>query len=121
MSIFTSQFDRTRPFTRAYASSPDDPGWRTPAAVAAVAGAGLAGVVAVEALAADSPDAPAAWGDGWDTGWDTGGDPFAGGVTDYAAAGGDPWMDRGEYTGAGVGGDDDFFYFVDGDSSLAIG
>jgi hypothetical protein len=30
-------------------------------------------------------------------------------------------MDRGDYTDAGVGGDDDFFYFIDGDSSLAIG
>jgi hypothetical protein len=35
--------------------------------------------------------------------------------------GGAAWMDRGDYTDAGVGGDDDFFYFIDGDSSLTVG
>jgi hypothetical protein len=43
------------------------------------------------------------------------------GVPGVADDGGAAWMDRGDYTDAGVGGDDDFFYFIDGDSSLTVG
>jgi hypothetical protein len=43
MSIFSSQFDRARPFADAYAGGSQDPDWRTPAAAAALVGAGLSG------------------------------------------------------------------------------
>jgi hypothetical protein len=57
---------------------------------------------------------------GWDTGWDTG--AAAGtGAADVSGAEGDAWSHRGDYTDASVGGDGDFFYFIDGDSSLTIG
>jgi hypothetical protein len=51
------------------------------------------------------------------------GTPAVGYAGDAGApeADGAAWLDRGDYTDAGVGGDDDFFYFIDGDSSLAIG
>jgi hypothetical protein len=139
MSIFTSQFDHARGYSGAYAGSTGDPTWRTPAAVAAAAGgAVVAAAVAAEALAAEAlaagalagadPEPPEAaggdgwgegWGDGWDQGWDAGG--FPDGVPEVADDGGAAWMDRGDYTDAGVGGDEDFFYFIDGDSSLTVG
>lgn len=34
---------------------------------------------------------------------------------------GSAWSDRGDYTDASVGGDGDFFYYIDGDSSLTVG
>jgi hypothetical protein len=112
MSIFMNQFDRARPYAEAYAGDSGDPSWRTPAlAAAAVAGAGLVAVVAAD-------DAEPMWGDGWDAGWEAGSAPAA---DPSGADDGSAWMDRGDYTDAGVGGDDDFFYFIDGDSSLAIG
>jgi hypothetical protein len=125
MSIFTSQFDHARGYSGAYAGSSGDPTWRTPAAVAAAAGgAVVAAAVATEALAGADPEPPEAaggggWGDGWEQGWDAGGLPD--GVPGVADDGGAAWMDRGDYTDAGVGGDDDFFYFIDGDSSLTVG
>jgi hypothetical protein len=130
MSIFTSQFDHARGYSGAYAGSSGDPTWRTPAAVAAAAGgAVVAAAVATEALAGADPEPPEAaggggwgegWGDGWEQGWDAGGLPDGvPGVADDD--GGAAWMDRGDYTDAGVGGDDDFFYFIDGDSSLTVG
>jgi hypothetical protein len=116
MTIFTSQFDRARPFADAYAGRFDDPAWRPPgAATATLAAAGLS-VVAVGALAATAdPDAPAAWGEGWDAGWDTSAPPAEQSTDDGSA-----WMHRGEYTDAGVGGDGDSFYFIDGDASLIV-
>ena len=129
MSVFRSQFTRARQFTDAYAGSTEDSGLRTPAVAAALLGAGLVGVAAVAAASdGDAPGAAetadgaaetgAAWGEGWESGW-TGG--YAGGVLSDPAADGDAWMDRGDYTDAGVGGDGDFFYFIDGDSSLTLG
>ena len=113
MSIFTSQFDRARPFAQAYAGAADEPGWRTPAgATALLAAAGLTATAAVDAVDGSG------WGDGWESGW--GVDAPAPPGTDHAAGADQAWMDRGEYTGAGVGGDGDFFYFIDGDSSLTI-
>jgi transcription elongation factor len=110
MSIFRSQFDRARPYAQAYAGDSGDPSWRTPAlAAAAVAGAG---VVAIAAAGETEPG----WGDGWDAGWEAPAVDPGGGSDDGSA-----WLDRGDYTDAGVGGDDDFFYFIDGDSSLAVG
>jgi hypothetical protein len=61
------------------------------------------------------------WGEGWDAGWDTGTGAGAAGPTDHSGADGGPWLDRGDYTDAGVGGDDGFFYFIDGDSSMTTG
>jgi hypothetical protein len=58
-----------------------------------------------------------AWGEGWDTGWDA---PAGAGGTMAAPEGDASWMDRGDYTDAGVGGDGDFFYFIDGDTSATI-
>jgi hypothetical protein len=127
MSIFSSQFDRARPFADAYAGGSQDPDWRTPAAAAALIGAGLVGLTAAAALAhgeafegageTGAATWDAGWGEGWDAGW---GEGYAG---DAGApeADGAAWLDRGDYTDAGVGGDHDFFYFIDGDSSLAIG
>ena len=102
MSVFASQFDRARPYSAAYTGAVDDSGWRTPLAAAAlVAGVGLAVVAAVEA---------ASWGDGWDSGWDAPSPEVPSG--DDSA-----WSHHGDYTDAHVGGDDGFFYFIDGDSS----
>lgn len=131
MSVFASQFDRARPYSAAYAGPVDDPGWRTPVAAAAlVAGAGLA-LVAASAVAdgeggggeggggegggAGDGGGGGGWGDGWDAGWEA--------HTPEPVAGdsGDAWSHRGDYTDASVGGDDGFFYFIDGDSSLTLG
>jgi hypothetical protein len=141
MSIFSSQFDRARPFADAYAGGSQDPDWRTPAAATALVGAGLVGLTAAAALTDGSAADPAAageatapeafegagetgaatWDAGWDEGWDTGwGEGYAGDAC-APEADGAAWLDRGDYTDAGVGGDNDFFYFIDGDSSLAIG
>jgi hypothetical protein len=138
VSIFTSQFDRVRPVAQAYAGATGDPGWRTPAAVVAVAGGGLVAVLAADAVAAEALDAGGdaaetagaagaagagatdAWGAGWDAGWDVAGAGYADPGADHSA-GGEAWLDRGDHTDAGVGGDGDFFYFIDGDSSLTIG
>src|SRR5688500_13940407 len=122
MSIFTSQFDRARPFADAYAGRFDDPAWRPPGSAAATLAAVGLSVVAVGALAATAePDAgatePSAWGEGWDAGWDAeAAVPLAEQPTDDGSA----WMHRGEYADAGVGGDGDTFYFIDGDSSLIV-
>jgi hypothetical protein len=113
MSIFTSQFDRARRYADAYAGESGDPGWRPAVAVAGLAGAGAVVVAAAGAEAATGDD----WGEGWDAGWDS----SSAGAGDYSGADDASWMDRGDYTDAGVGGDDDFFYFIDGDSSLTIG
>lgn len=118
MPTFASQFDRARPYAAAYAGEPDDPTWRSPAvAAAALAGSAVVGVVgvvagaaAVEAVADSSPG----WGENWDAGWEA---PEPGELGD---AGGGAWTDRGDYTDAGVGGDGESFYFIDGDSSLMI-
>ena len=131
MSIFTSQFDRVRPVAHAYAGATGDPGWRTPAAVATVVGGGLVAMMAADAVVSEALDgntAPGneaagavdAWGAGWDSGWDIAGAGYVHPGADYSA-GGDAWMDRGAHTDAGVGGDGDFFYFIDGDSSLTLG
>lgn len=131
MSIFSSQFSRAHPYRDAYAGDARDSRWRTPAGLAG--GVGVAGAVAAGAVVAAAAATPAGeqlagdppevggetWGEGWDSGWDTGTAGAADAGTGDADAG--AWMDRGDYTDAGVGGDDDFFYFVDGDSSLAIG
>ncbi|MFI7697946.1 hypothetical protein [Nonomuraea sp. NPDC049480] len=132
MTIFTSQFDRARDLSRTYAGEASDARFRTPAAIAATAalGVGAAALAAsetatTEADASGDPagtgqpaDWAAGWGDGWDSGWETG----AAAVTDEpGAAGADAWSHRGDHTDASVGGDGDFFYFIDGDSSLTIG
>jgi hypothetical protein len=106
MPLFSSQFDRARGYSDAYVGPPGDASWRVPAAVAA------AGVGAL-ALTAAAVEADGTWGDGWDTGWEA---P----APEAPADDGSAWMDRGDYTDAGVGGDDDFFYFIDGDTSLTI-
>lgn len=95
MSIFASQFDHARQFTDAYAGGLDEPQWYPPPGAA---------------------DPPAGWGEGWDTGWELG---WEAGPAGEDAAG--AWLERGDYTDAGVGGDGDFFYFIDGDSSLTVG
>lgn len=140
MSTFDSQFDRTRPYAAAYAGEPDDPTWRSPAvAAAALAGTAAAGVAVVgvavigaaAATASDAeatPDAAPAWGEGWDAGW---GDGWGGGwdaghagrdapAPDGSGDAGGAWLERGDYTDAGVGGDGESFYFIDGDSSLML-
>jgi len=118
MSIFRSQFDRARGYADAYAGPAGDPGWRTPAAAAGlVVGGAVVAALAVDAVASAAP--PEAWGEGWEAGWDTGAAGFPAGPDPAADDG--AWLDRGDYTGAGVGGDEDFFYFIDGDSSLTIG
>jgi len=43
MSIFSSQFDRARPFADAYAGGSQDPDWRTPAAAARWSGPAWSG------------------------------------------------------------------------------
>jgi hypothetical protein len=135
MSIFRSQFDRARSYTETYAGDARDSTWRSPTVIAALIGGGAAVAAAVIPIVAGNDPAPAGekapagegdpgagdqgnWGEGWDAGWDAGG---AGGTTPAADDGGASWMDRGEYTDAGVGGDGDFFYYIDGDSSAAVG
>ncbi|GAA4968777.1 hypothetical protein HD597_008653 [Nonomuraea thailandensis] len=112
MTLFTSRFDRAREESLAYAGEAGETRFWIPAAVAA-------GGVATAAVWA-SEEWAAGWGDGWDQGWDAGpaaspGDPPVG------DDGGEAWSHHGEYTDASVGGDGDFFYFIDGDSSLTIG
>ena len=138
MAVLRSQFERARGFADAYAGGADDNRWRTPVAAAAAVGGGLAAVVGVAAVgaladaaldaaagevAAGAPAGEAAaglatdgWGEGWDSGW---GEAYAAADPGYAADGG-AWSHRGDYTDASVGGDGDFFYFIDGDSSLTI-
>lgn len=129
MSVLRSQFERARAFADAYAGAADDHRWRTPAAAAAGGGfAAVVGVAAVGAMADAALDAAAGEGagepgpvaDGWGVGWDAGwGEAYVSTDTSYSADGGD-WSHRGDYTDASVGGSDDFFYFIDGDSSLTI-
>jgi hypothetical protein len=71
-----------------------------------------------EGEAAGAEPAHAGWGDGWDAGWDV---PGADASDPGAGTGGDEaWMHRGDVTDAGVGGDGDFVYFIDGDSSATV-
>lgn len=133
MTIFSSQFDRARQSTEAYAGETKDTRFRTPAKVAlAGAGAAAAALVAADLAAADAADASAdatEWGEGWDTGWDAGagtgtGDATAEATAESADAGGGDggaWSYNPDYTGASIGGDGDFFYFTDGDVSYTIG
>jgi hypothetical protein len=133
MSIFRSQFERARAYSDELAGDARDPAWRSPTVIAAVVGGGAAVAAAAIPVVAGGDDKPqpsekpaggeenppgeqAAWGEGWDAGWEAPASPAP-----AAADGGSSWMDRGEYTDAGVGGDEDFFYFVDGDSSAAFG
>ncbi|MEV0382079.1 hypothetical protein [Nonomuraea sp. NPDC050643] len=113
MSLFTSQFDRARESSREYAGEASETGFWTPAAVAVAGAAGVAALAGAEATAVEEP-----WGAGWDQGWDAG--AAAPGVEPVADDGG-AWSHHGDYTDASVGGDGDFFYFIDGDSSLTIG
>ncbi|MFC4115280.1 hypothetical protein [Nonomuraea zeae] len=135
MSIFSSQFDRAREVSRAYAGEASERRFWIPAAVAvAGAAAGVAALAAAsEAGAATEPgEGTADWGAGWDEGWGAG--PVAddsqaasGGGDDgsQAAPGsgddGGAWSYHSDYTGASIGGDGDFFYFTDGDTSYTIG
>lgn len=119
MSIFTSQFDRLRPLSHAYAGTADQTSWRTPAAVAAAGGLAVLGAAALATAAADGQTAGDGWEAAWDSGWDAGWS--APGQIPVSPEPGGDWSHRGDYTDAGVGGGEDFFYFIDGDSSLAIG
>ncbi|UBU14862.1 hypothetical protein [Nonomuraea gerenzanensis] len=106
MGLFTSQFEGVRGESRAYAGEVGESRFWLPAAAAAGVVAGGAVVMGGE---------PEEWGDGWEQGWEVGvpaGEPV---VSEEA------WSDRGEYTDASVGGDGDFFYFIDGDSSVTVG
>ncbi|GAA2215356.1 hypothetical protein GCM10009850_108230 [Nonomuraea monospora] len=129
MTLFTSQFDRARDVAGAYAGEAGETRFWVPAVVGGVAVVGVA----------------EGWGEGWDQGWDAGapeGEPVGGDggvvVGGGGAAGlpvaddgdvvgapavddGAAWSHHGDYTDASVGGDGDFFYFIDGDSSLTIG
>ncbi|MFB4278850.1 hypothetical protein ACBJ59_26410 [Nonomuraea sp. MTCD27] len=116
MALFTSQFDRVREESRAYAGEASETRFRVPAAVAVAGGAAL--VTATDPTATES----GGWGEGWDQGWDAGAGAAAGpGAEPVLDDGGGAWSHHGDYTGASVGGDGDFFYFIDGDSSLTIG
>ncbi|TYB50113.1 hypothetical protein FXF51_57375 [Nonomuraea sp. PA05] len=112
MTLFTSQFDRARDVAGAYAGEAGETRFWVPAAV--VGGVAVAGVAE-------------GWGEGWDQGWDAGapeGEPVAGdgGVVGAPVVDdGGAWSHHGDHTDASVGGDGDFFYFIDGDSSLTIG
>lgn len=117
MSIFTSQFDRVRPVSHAYTGTTGQATWRTPAAVAAAAAGGLA-LVGAAAVATGAEASGDGWEDAWDAGWDASWAPGFDPSGDELAA---DWSHHGDYTDAGVGGDEDFFYFIDGDSSLTIG
>ena len=118
MSLFSSQFERARGYSDAYAGPSDDPSWWTPGAAAAavVAGAGLLAVTAAAMAADDGHGHVDTWGAGWDTGWDT----TSTVAHEPTADTGSDWMHHGDYTDASVGGDGDFFYFIDGDSSLTV-
>jgi hypothetical protein len=131
MSVFKSQFDRARPYTEEHAGDARDPVWRSPAVIGAVVGGGAAVAAAMipvvagddKAAAAEPPAEQSAgdqgaWGEGWEAGWES---PASGASGPPASGDGNAsWMDRGEYTDAGVGGDEDFFYFIDGDSSATV-
>ncbi|SEG64203.1 hypothetical protein SAMN05444920_103655 [Nonomuraea solani] len=101
MSIFTSQFDRARETARAYTGEASETRFWIPAAIAVA--------VTSAAVATES------WGDGWDQGWEAPAAP------EPVADDGGAWSHHGDYTDASVGGDEDFLYFIDGDSSLTIG
>jgi hypothetical protein len=136
MSIFTSQFDGARQLSQAYAGDTHETRFWTPAAITVAAGVGIAALVAVDSASDtdlddgtltgpdDSHASAAGWGDGWGDGWDTGWDTLDA-AQPATAEGTDPngeaWAHRGDYTDASVGGDGDFFYFIDGDTSLTIG
>jgi hypothetical protein len=81
----------------------------TTATVIDVDGDGYADVVVVEST--QSTDLPYQE-DAADPDWDTPAAP-----ADQEPA----WSHTGDYTDASVGGDGDFFYHIDGDSSLTIG
>jgi hypothetical protein len=130
MSIFTSQFDRARRISQAYASQTGETRFWTPAKVAlAGAGAGAAALVATDLVAADddAPSEVAGWGEGWDTGWDGGGNDVSATGEDTDLHGADDGADGGAWsyhsdtTDASIGGDGDFFYFTDGDTSYTSG
>ncbi|MGW0801621.1 hypothetical protein [Nonomuraea sp. NPDC002799] len=113
MSLFTSQFDQAREAAREYAGDASETRFWIPAAAA------VAGAAALTAVDAAATEGPAEWGAGWDDGWHAVAAPpeDAGAAVDDGGA----WSHRGDYTDASVGGDGDFFYFIDGDSSLTIG
>jgi hypothetical protein len=145
MSVFRSQFDRARSYTEAYAGDARDSAWRSPTVIAALIGGGAAmAAAAVPVVAGDakeaageqdpageegpaggktaagdeSPGDQSTWGEGWEAGWDA--PAGSAGGTLAADDGSGSWMDRGEYTDAGAGGDEDFFYFIDGDTSAVV-
>ncbi|GAA3573887.1 hypothetical protein GCM10022419_063650 [Nonomuraea rosea] len=123
MPIFSSQFDRARELSQTYAGEASERRFWIPAAVAVAGAAGVTALAAAgDAEAATEPVTEASeWGAGWDEGWGTG--PAADDDS-QAAPGGDDggaWSYHSDYTGASVGGDGDFFYFVDGDTSYTIG
>ncbi|MEV0619397.1 hypothetical protein AB0I81_39185 [Nonomuraea sp. NPDC050404] len=115
MTLFSSQFDRVRAESRAYTGEASETRFWVPAVVALGAAAALAATS--EGVEVGAEDAAAGWGEGWDQGWDAGAVPDSEPVADDGGA----WSHSGDYTDASVGGDGDFFYFIDGDSSLTIG
>ncbi|WP_066372175.1 hypothetical protein [Herbidospora mongoliensis] len=109
MTLFTSQFDRARRFSAAYAGEPGDTRFWTPATIGVAAGLGAAALIAADA---------GGWGD-------VPADPdqtatFGGGGGDDGQDGG-PWSVHSDWSDASVGGDGDFMYFSDGDVSFTVG
>lgn len=96
MTLFSSQFDRARRLSAAYAGEPGETRFWTPATVGVAAGLGAAAVVAAD------------WGDV--------------ASEDHGQSGdGGPWSVHSDWSDASVGGDGDFMYFSDGDVSFTVG
>lgn len=108
MSIFTSQFDRARRYSEEYAGGSGEARFWTPAAIAA--GVGVAGAALLIAASGDD----AATGD---DAWGEAAPPPA----DDAGTQDGPWSVHSDWTDASVGGDGDFMYFSDGDTSFTVG
>nr|WP_062339672.1 hypothetical protein [Herbidospora sakaeratensis] len=98
MSLFSSQFDRARRLSAAYAGEPGETRFWTPATIGAAAGLGAAVILAVD------PDQTAAFGGDGGHGGDDG-----------------PWSVHSDWSDASIGGDGDFMYFSDGDVSFTVG
>jgi hypothetical protein len=119
MTIFSSRFDRARRYSEAYAGEAGETRFWTPATVA-VAGVALGAAALIATDLAASPQDDADWGEGWD---DHTADPGTHdtGAHDTGTDDGGAWSYHSDYTGASVGGEGDFVYFSDGDTSFSVG
>lgn len=111
--MFSSQFDKARRYSEAYAGRSGETGFWTPAKVAAAGIAGVAGAGLVAAEVADDPFAEDPFAE----------DPTADGATAEGAPADDggAWSVHSDWTDASVGGDGEgFMYFSDGDVSFTV-